>query len=402
MSEFDSPIGRVLKALRRPRDEAQLTQLIAAFAGADPGFAAELARILIAHAPQADAVKALGSVPDGVDCAAESHLFDAMGVDKGFVDLRFENEAEGFTLLVELKLHSEYGTQQLERYLAGLRALPAGRSALLAVTRNLPRYGESEVRSDPGWLGSVRWAHIFEELHALEHCDPVLLPLWRELLDLLREQGDFGLMDFDPKAVEGWARWREGRDTLIPLLEELYEPALETIRVELARARGIEPADDLATAILHNGTRLVWPWGESLNLQFAIPADNGERLRVQFVGGQHEPFFTAEARHENDHVLRSGEPALLEATTKLKAQGFVTGLGYGSYWTRPHGPKEWLYDGARITESLLRLVTRDVRDLAESGIFEALAAAPPGAPSAPPEQPPEDVEEPSSADPSRE
>jgi hypothetical protein len=391
VAESESPTKRVLRALRRPRDEAQLTQLIAAFAGTDPRFAAELARILIARAPQREAVEALGSIPDHLDCGAESHLFDVVGAGQGFVDLRFADEPEDFTLLVELKLHSEYGAQQLERYLAGLRALPAGHSALLAVTRNLPRYGEDEVRRDPRWLGSVRWAHVFDALRALEHRDPVLRPLWGELLNLIREQGDFGLMDFDPKAVEAWARWREGREILIRLLEEIYEPALETIRAELARVRGVELSDDLATPILHKGKRLVWPWGESLNLQFAIPAGNGERLRVQFVGGHGEPFFTAEARHEDDHILSAGQPALLETTRKLKALGFATGHSWGSYWARPHGPQEWLYEGSRISEAILELVKRDVRDLAESGIFEALPAAAPGAPNAPPEEPVEDV-----------
>ena len=95
MAESESPTKRVLRALRRPRDEAQLTQLIAAFAGTDPRFAAELARILIARAPQREAVEALGSIPDHLDCGAESHLFDVVGAGQGFVDLRFADSSEG-------------------------------------------------------------------------------------------------------------------------------------------------------------------------------------------------------------------------------------------------------------------------------------------------------------------
>lgn len=109
------------------------------------------------------------------------------------------------------------------------------------------------------------------------------------------------------------------------------------------------------------------------------------------MGGQGEAFFTAEARHENDRILSAEQPAVLEATRKLKALGFVTGHSWGSYWARPHGPQEWLYEGSRISEAVLEFVKRDVRDLAESGIFEALPVAASEPPNAPPEEPVEDV-----------
>jgi hypothetical protein len=182
-------------------------------------------------------------------------------------------------------------------------------------------------------------------------------------------------MDFDPRAVEGWARWREGRDVLIRLLEEIYEPTLEIARKELLAVEDGKSAESLVVPILHKNRRVVWPWGESLNLQFAVPAGNAERLRVHFVGGHREPFFAVEARHEDDHLLRGADSKVIEATRALREQGFKMGHSWGSYWSRPHPPQDWLYDGPGAIDKLLGFVENDVRDLAQSGIFAALPAS---------------------------
>jgi hypothetical protein len=123
---------------------------------------------------------------------------------------------------------------------------------------------------------------------------------------------------------------------------------------------------------LRQGTRVVWPWGESVHIEIAIPAANRERLRIQFVGGRGEPLFTTEARHEDDHILRSADAALLEAHRKLTAQGFESGHSWGAYWSRPHGPDKWLHKGARTSEALFELMREDVQDLVASHIFDAL------------------------------
>ena len=190
----------ILRVLRRPGDEAQVTQLIAAFASDDPAFAGSLAKVIVAAVPYKDR---LGPVPDRLTCTPESNLFDAAATDLGYVDLRFEDEAAEFTLLVELKLNSGYGWRQLERYRVALQDLPEGRSALLAVTSHFPRYGEDEVLNDPRWLGSVRWSNVYDELVKLQHADRTAGVLWPALLALIREQGDFGLMDFDPDDIRG-------------------------------------------------------------------------------------------------------------------------------------------------------------------------------------------------------
>ena len=172
----------LLSALRRRRDEAQFTQALAAVASQDPRFAAELAGVLIrAAAKDSTEAALLLDVPPYLECTPEVELFDATSRSRGFVDLKFSDD-DGFVLLVENKLDSDYRFDQIPDYLASLDALPEGRKGLLAVTRRRPAFGEPEPGT-PGWLGSVRWARVARELHDLEPGDETLTMLWRVLLE---------------------------------------------------------------------------------------------------------------------------------------------------------------------------------------------------------------------------
>ena len=307
--------------------------------------------------------------------------------DLGYVDLRFESPADEFTLFAELKLHSGYGDRQLERYLDALDELPEGNSGLVAVTSHYPRYGEEAVGDNPKWLGSIRWSAVYDQMLDLEHCDQTANVIWPALLALIRQQGDFGLMDFDPEAVKGWSRWREGRGIVDELLEAIHGQALDIVLEELAGAQGVSVTDDLAGYIVEK--RLVTRWAGSINLRLAVPVGNGERLRIQIAGDREVPVFTAEARHEDARPLfEQRDPGLLAATKRLRDEGFdEPGWDYGTYWSRPHPPDEWLYQGTGIQEALLHLVQSDVRALARSGIFEALPPEKPGtAVTRPPEE----------------
>jgi hypothetical protein len=384
----DATLDRILRVFRRKGDEGQVTQLIAAFASGNPEFAGSLAKVIVAAAPYKDR---LGSVPDRLTCTPENHLFGADGTDLGYVDLRFEDEAAEFSLLVELKLHSGYGWRQLERYRDALQDLPEGRSALLAVTSHFPRYGEDEILNDPRWLGSVRWSNVYDELVKVQHADEAAGDLWRALLALMREQGDFGLMDVEPADIRGWSRWKSGHNTLIALMEAIQEPALEIVRRQLAEAKGVEPSEELAKYLTYKD-RLVYPWEASIHLEMAVPAANkGERIRIQVAGGRAVPVFTAEARHEDARLLMRTQPALIEATRVLREEGFDDpGHSYGSYWSRPHPPEEWLDKGTGIHDAMLTIVESDVGAIVKSGILDAL---PPSEPGAKTEIPPEDEQE---------
>lgn len=362
-----TPFTTFLSALRRTRDEAQFTQVIAAAAMSDEGFASHLVRCLLANAPRRHAVSRLGDVPAKLVCQPEHGLRDAEGGRVGRVDLRFTNDDEGFTLLIEIKLHSEYGESQLERYRSALEPL-RGRSALLAVTTRLPGYGEEALESDEQWLGSVRWSRVFSDLRRLDHADGDVAGAWKTLLDLMRAQGDFGVMDVDEGAIKGWASWMKGREQLKALLEQIHEPTLALLSGQIRE--GPQSLREVAVEpILHNGKRLVWPWSQSIHIEYAMPPCFGERFRIQFVGGREDLVFDVAARFPDDHVLTDFPEALAAPTEYLERHGFEYGSFWGSYWARLHSTDAWLDEGA---EGLMRLVAEDVKVLVASGIFVAL------------------------------
>src|SRR5262249_24441445 len=130
-------------------------------------------------------------LPGELECRAEVGLGD-----EGRVDLRFDGL--DLTLFVQIKLYAGYGHEQVRRYLRAVRRLPPGpRSALSAVTRAVPTYGESQLDDDERWLGSVRWAPLLSRLRHLPVADAQLADQWRLLLDVLDKQGDLGMTRAD-------------------------------------------------------------------------------------------------------------------------------------------------------------------------------------------------------------
>ncbi len=372
VGEVDKNVRTVLAALRRPRGERQLTDAIAAFAILDSRFSASIARVLV-EAVDPTRATSLGEVPAELRCSSEVGLRDGDGREIGSVDLVFEDSAGDFVLLVEAKLHSEYGSEQVERYLTALPTLGAERSALMAVTRNPPRQGEIVAYADPRWLGSVRWARVFAGLRELTLGEESLDLMWRGLLDVVREQGDFGTVDLDVDAVCAWARYDEGRAALIGLLDELAPRLLDVVREEIGRAHP-EWASDEAAALILRGQQVVWPWKGAVHVELAVPAAaRSERLRVQFLAAEGRPHFTVEARYPDTRPLLGAEE-VRDVTSKLGRADppFQQWHSWGSYWARVHPADAWLESGAEIHDVLLRTIRADVRALAESGIFAAL------------------------------
>ena len=168
-AERDPP-GALLRALRRTGDEAQLTRVLASICAADPQFARAFAGLLLEHIGRTNGSPAIRrlrrALPTTIDCQAEAQLW-AGRESRGRVDLRFTGP--GFTLLVENKLRSGYGRSQLSRYSEALAMLPSPNAegtatGLLAITRDVPSYGEASVAEDPRWLGSLRWAALLPAL----------------------------------------------------------------------------------------------------------------------------------------------------------------------------------------------------------------------------------------------
>ena len=361
----------VLAALRRNRDEAQLTQVTAAVAGLDPHFAGELARVLVAAAPNADNVQAISPVPRELECRPEERLWSSERADEGRVDLVFENQDEGFVLLVELKLHAGYGHEQVARYLRGRQRYTAERVGVLAVTRDAPAYGEPEQRT-AGWLGSVRWARVLEDIRAIDHLDARARELWLTVLDICEQEGDLGVTELDVDAIHAWARYKRGRGQLEEFMREAATGAFEAVKDELAQASDLVPVGEPPRLLTRGaGEYRVWPYQESIHLRVALPGDGRERLRIQFLGGFSETLFTVEARHED--ARRLPEPArstVRELSDRMQATKRFDTDGK-TYWARVHRPEQWLAEPDNVPATLVELTRTAVDELAGTGLLSA-------------------------------
>jgi hypothetical protein len=162
-----SPKHALIRGLRLRAHEAQLTQAVAAVAASDPRFASAFVGLVLdvarADSRHSANVTAMGIPPPQLDCRAEESVYDEHDLGLGRVDLRFDG-GEDFTLLVENKLFSGFGHEQLNRYQAALEFLPEERrrSGLVAITRDVPTHGELDAGAER-WLGAVRWARLYDE-----------------------------------------------------------------------------------------------------------------------------------------------------------------------------------------------------------------------------------------------
>ena len=221
----------IIRGLRRRGDETQFTQILWSISEAQPEFASAFVRVLLdaARANHPEKVARLEPVPTALTCRAEVVL----GENLGRLDLRFDDVAD-FTLFVENKLYSGYGQDQVDRYLAALELLPAGRqrTALVAVTRDIPGYGEPPAERE-GWLGSIRWATVLPELRRLP-LPPPLGEHWRLLLGLMNEEGDLGMTKPNTNAIQDWANYATGSEELEKLLLQVRDNALGALHELLA------------------------------------------------------------------------------------------------------------------------------------------------------------------------
>jgi hypothetical protein len=372
----------ILRVLRRTRDEAQLTQLLAAVAGDDEHVAGKLAGLLVQATRDAyvEQRRALGEVPERLRCRPEATLRAlAEKKDHGRIDLRFDDAARDFTLLAELKLHSPYGDDQVDRYKAALDDLPLDRrSGLVAVTRNVPGVGEPKPGTR-GWLGSLRWTDIYDGLLALPIRDAELRSQWRLLLGVIDEQGDFGVKELSREEIEAWAAYVATREKLERLIEDLAPKGLEHLQGRLAARAAWADTPAERTASLHTRGReqkVPYPTQTTVQARIKVPAEGDERVRIQFLGGFDQPYFTVEAR-------RNGAPALLagkaEGHQKFSAavrwltnseRGFNTDERH--YISHVHPPGDWLDipDDRAIGDALLECISADLDTLVESGILD--------------------------------
>lgn len=180
-------------------------------------------------------------------------------------------------------------------------------------------------------------------------------------------------MDFDPSAVEAWARLDEGEQLVRYLLVELAKPALAAIREALGRSRDDADAAELKP---YAASTPVVAWKNRFHLQYRVPAAlEEERLRLQILASGGRPHFTVEARYNDLSVVssRQREDPVAVATRALRGRGFsIDRDDVGYYWAAVVPAERWLYEGADTVEALVEHTSENVRLLAESGLFAAL------------------------------
>lgn len=370
-----TPAQALLWGLRRKRDEAQLTQVIAEVARADSRFASAFVELLLevaANGPHGVNVRRLTDkgIPVNIGCRAEQHLRDTGDSSLGRVDLRFDG-GDDFTLFVENKLYAGYGDDQVNRYLAALDRLPEERrSGLIAVTRNVPTYGEPRLEESQRWLGSVRWAHLRDGLRTLPIADPELCQQWQLFIDVLDQQGDLGMTSAQPDLIRAWALYRQGRDHLVDLLDQIQQPACAVVEAEVVKRYGKKAKGQPLVSQYARGKKqqVVQRDQVSVYLGFRIPANvKDSAVLIQFNGYFGVPHFTIEARPWNaEWLLDRDDRPFVAAARMLESKGFQSN---GRRWAKIHDPSEYI-DASDVPARLMELVSEAIPSLVQSGILD--------------------------------
>jgi hypothetical protein len=249
----------LLGALRRTGDEVQLTQALSAVFQAEPRAAGAFVRLLLPADRE--------GLPEVVSCRHEESF------EEGRIDLRFT--ADEVDVIVEIKIHAGYGRDQLERYLRALR--PVRLARLVAITRDVPRYGESHI-SDAEWIGSVRWRDLRKELRILPFDSESLRVQWLAFLDLLESEGSMGFTRPDPALFDAWHSIRLAAKHADEFLRAIRVPLLQALRDVLG---GGDATADFYRAQRGKGQPVISKsWNGIIDIPFRVPADGHLGVRA--------------------------------------------------------------------------------------------------------------------------
>jgi hypothetical protein len=256
----------LIRGLRRPRDEPQLTRALAATFQADPRMAAQFVETIV----RSVADGRIPQVPAEMKCSAEEL------VAEGRLDLRFT--AEDWDVIVELKLYASYGRNQLERYLGVLRDVDS--AYVTAVTRSVPRYGESGAAGDPRWLGSVQWRRLLPALRSMQSGDTTLGDQWRLFLDVLEEEGSMGFTKPQPDLFRALERVRVAGKHIEEFVRAVQLPLYEALLDALG-------GDETSAAIYRTrggGLYVGKSWNGIIETAFRIPPTGPPAVRAGVFG----------------------------------------------------------------------------------------------------------------------
>ena len=362
--EFSGP-APLLRGLRKRGDESQLTQVIGRMAATSTLFACGYAEALMIAARRVfpERAASVAPVPSDLNCAPEYSL----GRDEGRVDLRLH--APGFTLLVEHKLHSDFGPRQLERYRRAVDRLPPGRHGLIAVTRNAPTPTALGLSDSPRWLGIVRWRTLLDDLRRLEHDDKPALAQWRALLRIIEDEGDFGVAQIHQRDLETWGRFSAARARFVDILDEARTSAEDRLRVQLA-AKRYATSDRLLSLVTHKrtGRTAIKVTQRDAWVGWSLPAGRDVVISLGFAANERTSttdfYVVVWPRNLTERYER--DPSTQRAVRALEDQGF----DYSPVGTLRcvHPPGQWARSDD-IVERVIEIFANDVATLLATGIL---------------------------------
>lgn len=374
---FDGTV--ILRELRRAGGEVQLTRVIARLAQSDQVFARGFLRALIELAPTPKGSGALSVDDSDVDCSSETVFMAAQG--------RFERIDVIFTtatgqLFVEFKLFSDYGPDQLRRYLEGIDARRG--QFLISVTRNVSRYREPDP-DEAAWLGSVRLARFARRLRDLPAPGP-LRQQWNFLLDVLKEDGDLGSVELDQALVTAYERSDEAYERLTDFLEQIGTGVLQRLRAQLAeRASGGSPGSAAfvsANRRSGRGKRLqerdedhpeVLSDGEGLYLAISFPEDDQERAWIGFYVDDDgkAAFYVAAGWSEESEPPAGWEASWAKATSTLSRQGGERVVTEDGLYCQIDYPLARLVDSDDVPLALAAWAEEGFEQFVRAGLLDA-------------------------------
>jgi hypothetical protein len=246
MSGEEQAAARVAELLRLSGHEVQLTAALGDLIAADERLAAGMLRVLLDAATESDA--APFPIPERitVDHQQRSQRSRLLGGTRrlGRVDWRFYDPADELHVVVEVKLDSRLGDNQIGRYVQDDRVRAAARGGVVMLSKD--PVGRDELGGaggDPRWLGVARWHEVLAPLAALP--DELSLTqttdraAWQAILRQAAAAGDLG------SALPGYSDLRQARRGQraqirnLLLLRAASDEALHELRKRLAAGRKI-------------------------------------------------------------------------------------------------------------------------------------------------------------------
>lgn len=346
----------ILRGLREPRNEPELTRVLAAIFVSDPALAAAFVKTVLRHSKRPDD-RRWQELPERFDCRSEVQIAE------GRVDLEFSDAATGWRVLVELKIDAGYGFEQIKRYLNCVDAAD-DRQVLVSVTRDVPKYGDPPTDGQPNWCGSVSWNALLDDLRDLCPSDTRLEQQWPLFLDVLENEGSMGVTKVKPELLRAWAQATDGRRHAVAFMENLRYPLL------LALQEALEPSfpsleRDERASVAPAPSRGQRP---QVDVQFFVP--RGDEMHVAAQLWAWEDFrFAVSARYPSE----DRSPEAKEAIATLARARFENWNDRWLWRSRPLSDE--LLARPDLPDELLTWARESFDHIAASGILR-LAAAP--------------------------